>query len=167
MQRDIKKLQDDGWAIEYGPAGAGSHADRTSVPPKIVIDGNYRNNPNGATQTLAHEVGHATYNYTPDYSSKAAFVNGTLADEGAATMNNIAVQREIKAAGGPDIGIAGNPANQAAYNTAYDQFKTDGDAAKARDSIGAIFGNGEKTSTTNQSYSDYYGGWYDTNYPPP
>jgi hypothetical protein len=52
------------------------------------------------------------YSYTPDYSSKAAYVNGTLADEGAATMKNIEVQREIKANGGPNIEIAGNPANR-------------------------------------------------------
>jgi len=31
--------------------------------------------------------------------------------------------------------------------------------------FGRIFGKGEKTSTTNQLYEDYYGGWYDKNYP--
>jgi type VI secretion system secreted protein VgrG len=130
-----------------------------------VIDGNLKSDPKAATQTLAHEVGHATYPYSENVSSKAAYVNGTLADEGAATMNNIKVQREILAKG-TDIGIAGNSANHAAYNKAYDEFVKDGDAAKARQAIGSIFGSGEKTSTTGQSYADYYGSWYDKTYPP-
>lgn len=166
LQKDMKKLQADGWKTEYGPAGGGSYASRDTVPPKIVIDSNLKSNPTAATQTLAHEVGHATYPYKADVSSKAAYVNGTLADEGAATMNNIKVQREILAKGGPDIGIAGNSANHAAYNKAYDAFLKDGDAAKARQSMGSIFGTGEKTSTTGQTYADYYGGWYDKTYPP-
>ena len=88
-------------------------------------------------------------------------MNGTLADEGAATMKNIQVQREITAAGGPDIGIAGNSANHASYNNAYNQYLKDGNAAAARQSIGTTFGKGEITSTTGQPYPDYYGGWYD------
>jgi hypothetical protein len=166
LQQDLETLQKDGWKIEYGPAGGGSYADRDSVPPRIVIDSNVTGNPTAAVQTLAHEVGHATYGVKPDLSSKAAYVNGALADEGAATLNNIAVQREISANGGPDIGIAGNPANHAAYNQAYDGYLADGDAPKARAAIGAQFGSGETTSTTGQTYSDYYGGWYDTNHPP-
>lgn len=166
LQKDLKKLQDDGWKTEYGPAGGGSYADRSSVPPKIVIDGNLKGHPNEATQVLAHEVGHATYDFKPDTSSRAAYLDSTLSDEGAATMSNIRAQREIKAAGGPDIGIAGNSANHATYNAAYDQYQKDGDAKKARSAIGAAFGNGEKTSTTGQTYTDYYGGWYDTNFPP-
>lgn len=166
LQKDVKKLQDEGWVTEYGPAGGGSYADRDSFPRKIVIDSNLKTDPKAATQTLAHEVGHATYPYKPDLSSKAAYVKGTLADEGAATMNNIKVQREIIANGGPNIGIAGNSANHAAYEKAYDQFVKDGNAAKARDAVGAIFGNGEKTSTTGQSYADYYGSAYDAANPP-
>lgn len=113
---------------------------------------------------LSHEVGHATYTYTPDYSSNAAYVNGALADEGAATMKNIQIQREILANGGPDIGIAGTPANHAGYNAAYDAYLKTGDASAARQSIGTIFGSGEQTSTTGQTYSDYYGSWYDKTY---
>ena len=89
-----------------------------------------------------------------------------MADEGAATLNNIKVQREITANGGPDIGVAGNGANHAAYNKAYDQFLKDGNAAAARQSIGSVFGKGEITSTTKQSYANYYGGWYDKAYAP-
>lgn len=165
LQRDLQTLNDSGWEVGYGRAGGGSYADRTSRPPKITIDGAQRSNPISATQTLAHEVGHATYPYKLDVSSKPAFVNGALADEGAATLNNIKVQREILANGGPDIGIAGNHANHAAYNKTYDQFLKDGNAQAARESIGKQFGQGEITSNTGQPYADYYGGWYDKAYP--
>jgi type VI secretion system secreted protein VgrG len=162
LQKDLAQLQKDGWKIEYGPPGGGSTANRGTKT--ILIDGNEKGNPTAVTQSLAHEVGHATYPYKPDVSSKDAYVKGALADEGAATLNNIKVQREILANGGPDIGIAGNPANQAGYNAAYDQYLKDGDAKKARDAMGATFGTGEITSNTHQPYADYYGDWYDKTY---
>lgn len=122
------------------------------------------------TQTLSHEAGHATYPYKSDFSSKSAYVNGALADEGAATMNNIKVQREILANGGPDIGIAGNGANHPVYNKAYDQLLKDSNATAARQTIGQQFGNGEissvKVGGKNLTYNEYYGSWYDKAYPP-
>ena len=178
LQSDLKKLQADGWKVDYGTSGAGSFADRTSVPPKITIDGALKGATEQATQTLAHEVGHALHDYKADYTSKEKFLSGTLGDEGAATLKNIQVQREILKNGGPDIGIAGLAANHPAYNAAYDQLQTAASAANAteatkaaaesaaRDAIGKVFGTGETTSTTGQSYADYYGGWYDKNFPP-
>ncbi len=169
MQKDLDKLQKDGWLIEYGKAGGGSYASRDSSPPKIIIDGAEKGNPTAVTQTLAHEVGHATHPYTPDYSSKAAYMNGTLGDEGAATLNNIKVRREIIASGGSDIGIAGNSANHPTYNQAYDQYLKDGNAAGARQTIGKQFGTGEissvKVDGKSLNYSEYYGDWYDKAYP--
>ncbi|KVQ21851.1 type VI secretion system Vgr family protein [Burkholderia ubonensis] len=164
LQADLKKLKDDGWKIKYGEPGGGSFARRENQT--ITLDGSFKGNTAGTTQTLAHEVGHATYGFQADYSSKTAYVNGTLADEGAATMNNIKARREILANGGADIGIAGNSANHAAYNKAYDQFLKDGNADAARQAIGAQFGRGEITSNTKQPYAEYYGGWYDNNFPP-
>ncbi len=120
LEADIEKLKESGWEIEYGAPGKGSYAWREGDPPLIVLDGNLKGDPEQAVQVLPHEVGHATYTYTPDYSSNAAYVNGALAGEGAATMKNIQIQREILANGGPDIGIAGTPANHAGYNAAYD-----------------------------------------------
>jgi type VI secretion system secreted protein VgrG len=165
LQKDLEKLKADGWVIEYGPAGKGSFASRDTVPPRIVLDGALKDNPLAATQVLAHEVGHATYPYVQDGSTKAAYVNGALADEGAATMKNIQVQREIIANGGSDIGIAGDPKNHAVYNKAVDVYMTNGDAAAARNAIGQQIGHGEMTSTSGQPYSNYYGDWYDKTYP--
>ena len=164
LQKDLAQLKKDKWEIEYGPAGGGSTANREKK--LIIVDSAEKGNPAAVTQTLAHEVGHATHPYKENYSSKAAYLKGTLGDEGAATLNNIKVQREIIANGGPDIGIAGNSANHPVYNKAYDQFLKDGNAAAAQQSIGAQFGNGEITSNTGQTYANYYGGWYDKTFPP-
>ncbi len=159
-----KKLKNDGWRIKYGASSGGSYANRKDKT--ITLDGNLKSNALATTQTLAHEVGHASYPFKEDYSSKAAYVNGTLADEGAATLNNIKVQREITANGGTDIGIAGNSTNHTVYNKAHDQFLKDSNADAARRAIGAQFGKGEITSNTHQPYAEYYGSWYDKSFPP-
>jgi type VI secretion system secreted protein VgrG len=166
LQKQLAELQKDGWKIQYGPAGGGSTANRDTKT--ITIDGNQKGDASASVQSLAHEAGHAKYPYVADESSRDKYVKGALADEGAATLNNIKVQREIKDATGgkSDIGIAGNPANQKDYNAAYDQFQKDGDEAKARDTIGGIFGQGEETSNTHQKYEDYYGSDYDARHPP-
>jgi type VI secretion system secreted protein VgrG len=162
LKADLEALDTQEWKVIYGSAGGGSYADRDRKV--ITIDGNERGNPVEAVNSISHEVGHAQYPYVPDVSSKAAFLSGTFADEGAATLKNIQAQREIMANGGPDIGLAGNPANHAAYNAAYNQYLSDGNAAAARNTIGAVYATGERTSTTNQTYQDYYGDWYDENY---
>jgi len=100
-----------------------------------------------------------------DGTSKAAYANSTLSDEGAATLENIKAEREIMAHGGQDIQIAGNSANAASYNKAYDQLQKDGNVAKARQTIGNIFGKGEITSNTNEPYATYYGKAYDKAHP--
>jgi type VI secretion system secreted protein VgrG len=165
LKKDLAILKQDKWDIEYGPAGGGSFANRNNN--KITIDGDLQNDPLGAAEIIAHEVGHARYPHVEDRSSKAAYVGGYLADEGAATLKNIQVQREIIANGGPDIGLAGNQINHPAYNAAYDQYLKDGNAAAARSAIGAIYGTGETDSVTHQPYQDYYGGFYDKNFGTP
>jgi len=160
LQGDLKALDDARWTIRYGEPGHGSLANRDRK--LITLDGNAKNRHTEFVQTLSHEAGHAMYPYQEDFSSKAAYLRGVMADEGAATMNNIRTQREILANGGWDIGVAGK--NHAAYNAAYDASLKDGDAAACRNAIGAVIGN-EITSTTGQTYSQYYGGWYDKAFP--
>lgn len=162
LQKDLHELAEDGWDIKYGASGGGSYADRANKV--IVLDSDLQGDAATTTQVLAHEVGHANYDYKPDFSSRSAFVNGTLADEGAATLKNIQVQREIIGNGGPDISVAGNPHNHVEYNTIYNQYLKDGNATAAEHAIGKIFGQGEITSTTHEPYADYYGGWYDDNF---
>ena len=163
LTADLKTLEAEGWKIQYGPAGGGTFCDKEKKV--ITIDANEKGNATALVQSLSHEAGHARYSYTPDYTSSKTYLEGTLGDEGQATLSNIRAQREILAAGGPDIGIAGNVANQKAYNAAYDRYVKTGDAATARHEIGQIYGKGEHTSTTGQSYEDYYLDWFHATFP--
>ncbi|WP_288764571.1 type VI secretion system tip protein VgrG [uncultured Enterobacter sp.] len=164
MKNDIATLKKRGWTFEEGEAGKGTFANRQKRV--ITVDKNELGNPNAVVQSLSHESGHALYEPNIDFSSRDAYLNSTLSDEGAATLNNIRVQREIIANKGGDIGIAGNPANQTQYNRIYDSLERGAiKESEARTQIGRIFGKGEQTSTTGQYYEDYYGGWYDKNYP--
>ncbi len=148
-----------GGEITFGQLGAGSFVRRDDIPKRIVLDPSGKDNPTSIIQSLAHETGHALHKYDPDYSSIQACVDSYLSDEGAATLKNVEIQREILANGGPDIGIAGNASNHAAYSTAYDEFLKNNNTNAARKAIGNIFGSGERASTTNQSYADYYRGY--------
>ncbi|WNJ33172.1 type VI secretion system Vgr family protein [Enterobacter hormaechei] len=164
MKNDIATLKKRGWTFEEGEAGKGTFANRQTRV--ITVDKNELGNPEEVVQSLSHESGHALYEPNIDVSSREAYLNSTLSDEGAATLNNIRVQREIIANKGGDIGIAGNPANQPQYNRIYHSLERGAiKESEARTQIGRIFGKGEQTSTTGQYYEDYYGGWYDKNYP--
>jgi uncharacterized Zn-binding protein involved in type VI secretion len=165
LQQQVKALEKDGWKIKYGEAGKGSY--RSKNKKEITIDVNEASDSGRVAQTLAHEAGHANYRGAVDTSSRQAYVDSNLADEGAAAMNNVKVQREIIKNKGGDIGIAGNTANAPKYNKVYDQFEKDGDEAKARKEMGKVFGQGENTSNTNEKYDDYYGGHYDRNFAKP
>lgn len=156
----LEDLEAAGWQVVVGTAGRGSFCSR-GANPTITIDANDLANDLSAVQTLAHEAGHAEYNSNPDTSTRENYVNDMLADEGAATMENIRVQREILENGGADIGIAGRAANHPNYNAAFDQYLIDGDAEACRNAMGQIFGQGETTSNTGEPYEDYYGGFYD------
>jgi len=162
LEAHLKALNDADWKIGYGELGGGSYAKRERST--IILDNQLEKRPIELVQTLSHEVGHAAYPYKENFSSKGAYLKGVMADEGAATMSNIVTQREIIANGGPNIGVAGK--NYATYNAAYDAFLTDGDAEACRNTIGAAIGN-EITSTTGQTYNEYYGGWYDKYMVPP
>ncbi|MCW0307021.1 type VI secretion system Vgr family protein [Pantoea ananatis] len=164
MKQDITTLKKRGWVFKEGEAGKGTSADRQGRI--ITVDKSQMNNAAKVVQSLSHESGHALYKPNIDLSSKNSYLNSTLSDEGAATLNNIRVQREIIANQGGDIGIAGNAANQKDYNSIFDSLqKGDITESDARMKIGRIFGKGERTSTTKEFYEDYYGGWYDKNYP--
>lgn len=164
MKQDIKMLKKRGWVFKEGAAGKGTFADRQSRI--ITVDKRNMSDAAKVVQSLSHESGHALYKPDINVTTRETYLNSALSDEGAATLNNIRVQREIIANQGGDIGIAGNSANQKGYNGIYDSLsKGDISESEARMQIGRIFGKGEKTSTTNQLYEDYYGGWYDKNYP--
>lgn len=163
LMKNLSTLTQNGWQIEYGPAGAGSFADRDRSPKRIVIDQSELNDPNMFVQTLAHETGHAMYlpdSYTPPHGlTKEAYVNSNAAsalkDEGEATLMNLQIREEILNNGGPDIGIAGTQDEK--YKKIYESYKIDGDRELAREDIGFIFANNETPSTDpTKTYLQYY-----------
>jgi hypothetical protein len=162
LKNDLDQLKSEGWKVVYGPSGEGSTCDKRFRT--ITLDQDMKGNTENVVQALAHETGHAKYNVPVDRSSKAAYVKSFLADEGAATLKNIDVQKEILANGGPDIGLPGNSANHPAYASAHAQYeaagRTEAAAAQARDKIGGIFAKNEVTSNTGEPYEDYYGKGY-------
>lgn len=176
LRANLERMQAAGWRVEYGAPGSGSFADRDR---KLVsIDGNERGNDAAVLQTLAHESGHATYTpdaYVPhDGLSRQEFVDRnvmrSLKDEGEATLTNAEVRDEIRAAGGPDIGVAGAQSDR--YAAIAAQYPNAADRDRAREEIGRLFSAGEHPSTSpNETYGAYYAhnfeSFYDQHATPP
>jgi len=144
------------------------YRDRYADTPHIVIDHRYQDNSTQVTQILAHEVGHATYNYEPDYRTLENFILGTYGDEGMAVMNEMRVRQEILAASGTDIGISGGGSEKYEFYTDRLDDLNSGriDLEAARNAIGAVYVQGGVTSTTGESYEELFGGWYMENIAP-
>ena len=167
LQSDISRLVGDRWDLAFKNNGSKTY--RNTSPKIISIDEQWKDDPKETLRALSHEVGHATYKYVADYSSKRSYLDGVLADEAAALMKNIEIRREIltNSQGSIDIGINGLAENHQAYNAAYDQFLKDGDTDKALKAIGKIFGERETVVGDDgapTSYQEYYGSWYDKKY---
>lgn len=167
LTQSLEDLEDAGWQVVMGVAGEGSSCSHGSST--ITIDPNDLASPERMVQTLAHETGHAEdEDDDPDMSSKQSYLDSRLAGEGAATLENIRVQREVIANGGTDIGIAGRSANAADYNRIYDQYLIDGDQAAAEAAIARVYGAGEVPSVDCADgqpcadYNEYYGEYYDS-----
>jgi hypothetical protein len=178
LSANLQALLAQGWTISYGEAGKGTFADRNTKT--IVVDPNQRGNPTAAVQSLAHESGHALYALEPEVPmaglTREQYIQQNLdrhlRDEGEATLMNAQVRNEINGNGGPDIGMAGNPANSANYSNIASQNQDYADRANARQQVGSVYADGEHTSTPpNPSYRDYYSQQYadqwDAAHPPP
>jgi len=169
LQDDIDALAKQNWTIRYTAPGdkKGSYADRYADAPHIVIDRRYQGNPTQVAQILAHEVGHATYDYDPDLSTLEDYILSTYGDEGMAVMNEMRVREEILAAGGRDIHISGDSEKYGFYYDRLDDLKSGRiDLEAARNAIGSVYVQGGKTSTTGESYEETFGGWYRKEYLP-
>ncbi len=158
---NLKKLQKDGWLIEYGGAGKGSYCSKSGK--KIVIDSNKKGDTASVVAIMAHESGHALYTKDPyvppvgltkeEYSAKNA--NSSLKDEGEATMTNIEMKKCLKDNGGAKIGVAGS--QSAKYEKIAEKYPLAKDRDKARQEIGNIFADNEHPSTDpGSTYRQYY-----------
>lgn len=156
LQADLDALQADGYTVRWGNAGGGSWID--SGAREIVIDSNMQGNGTALAMVIAHETGHHKFSEPDNRDSKDEMVMVLLRDEAAATINNAQVRNEILAAGGPDIGFPGIHA--AEYQAITDQLLS-GEITQeeALSQIAEQFKT-EQTSTTGQTYEEYYGqGW--------
>jgi Flp pilus assembly pilin Flp len=167
LVRDVEELQAAGWQFEYGKPGAGSVTLRRSS--KVVVDPGPGRTPESIARTFAHEVGHAEYTPEPGVPpsglTKEEFVRTNtdklLADEGAATLSNARARDEIRAKGGPDIGISGTQPK--AYAAVYRKLKAGKiTEAQARKEIAQLYGKHERTSNTKENYRRYYAKAYQT-----
>jgi hypothetical protein len=111
--------------------------------------------------TLAHEAGHAGYDLPPairpngltkdEYVKQS--VDRNMRDEGNAQFAASRSRQEILDNGGPDIGTPGTQD----YKGTYDQHRAGNlTEEQAIDRMSEQMGN-ERTSTTKESYRDYYG----------
>jgi hypothetical protein len=163
LRQDLQQLRHDGYTVEWGTAGAGTFYDKAHT--RIVIDRNEIGQGSAIAQSLSHEIGHHTFHEPVDYSSRAAYVTHQLRNEGAATLHNAEVRDEIRAAGGPDIGIAG--ANAATYaRIAGEHHAGRIDRNTALGQIANAFGTEHPSVAAGGDYNAYYGNFYDTNLVP-
>lgn len=144
--------------FELGDANAGSYYN----PAMSIITIASGQSDIEIVNMMAHEMGHAL---DPDLNS-LDLTNlrhpdnyyTYLNSEGYATIKNIEVRDKIFTAtkGQRDIGIADTQGT--AYRDVFTRYKNDELSLKdATEKIGSIFCNNERTSTTNQTYGDYYG----------
>jgi uncharacterized Zn-binding protein involved in type VI secretion len=160
----INELQALNWKMVFGKKDGGSSANRNTRV--ITIDSAKQNDPHALAQTIAHEIGHAKHNLAPpippsgltrdEYIQQNTYRH--LDDEGAANFMNAKARDEIRqnSKGREDIGIAG--AQKDEYQQIYDEHQAgevDEEGAKAE--MGELFGDGEKTSNTHETYNTYYG----------
>lgn len=159
LQQELQQLRHDGFTVEWGTAGGGTYYDAPNT--RIVIDRGQMGHGDSIAQSLSHECGHHRFNEPEDYSSRDAYITRSLRDEATATLSNAVVRDEIRAAGGPDIGIAG--ANAATYATIAGEHAAgtiDRETALSR--IATAFGNEHPSVAPAGDYRDYYGSHYDT-----
>jgi hypothetical protein len=164
----IRKIQAEGYTIEVGPAGRGTSED--SSTKTITIDADLVNaaDPGYAALALAHEMGHA--GYTPAIAesamgrSRAQYVrynlDQMLKSEGEAELKSLEMRDRLIAGGAPP-NLSWQSPNAAEYNRIYARYLQDRDRERARREIGALYEYGEHTSTTGQTYHDYYGERFD------
>lgn len=175
LSKAINEIQALQWKIVYGRKGGGSYANRNTR--QITVDPAEQHDPLSLAQTIAHEVGHAKYKAKPPLPPSGLTrheyiqLNTTqhLHDEGAANFMNAKARDEIlqNSSGQEDIGIAG--AQRDRYQQIYDDYKAGNvDEESASIEMGELFGDGEETSNTHETYKTYYGNPYakhwDSNY---
>ncbi len=148
----------------WGQAGMGTYL----VPrEKIVIDENAIGQGSRIARSLSHEVGHHLFTEGPDRTSKQSYVNSMLRGEAAATLSNVQIQREIVAAGGPDIGVSGTGNRPQQYGAIAAELQAGRiNRSQALDQIAEVFKTETPSVGPHANYELYYGAYYDQHIAP-
>jgi hypothetical protein len=152
-------MQQDGYSFTTGPVAKGYFTDRDQKT--ITIDQPQTDEVTVAH--IAHEVGHALYK--PGYVARAPGmtrdeyvqknVDAFMQDEAAGQFNAAMIRRDLKIAGGPDIGIPGS--QTAAYQRAFDDYVS-GKITRPQvmDRMATLMGNERISIPPKSPYRDYY-----------
>lgn len=118
-------------------------------------------------RSLSHELGHHQFTERPDPTSKEAYVGTLLRGEAAATLSNVQVQREIVAAGGPDIGVSGTGSRPQQYGAIAVELQAGRiNRNEALDQIAEVFKTETPSVGPHETYELYYGAHYDQHVAP-
>ncbi|MCR1536036.1 hypothetical protein NR511_11305 [Stenotrophomonas maltophilia] len=159
LQAGLTQARREGIVIQWGAAGEGTYL----IPGvKIVIDENAIGQGSRIASSLAHEVGHHLFTEPENRTSKQAYVNSELRGEAAATLSNVQVQREIVAAGGPDIGVSGTGNRPQQYGTIAAELQAGRiNRNQALGQIAEVFKTEAPSVGPHATYELYYGDYYD------
>jgi len=164
LQAGLAQADRDGLDVVWGQAGGGTYL----VPGvKIVVDENAIGQGPRIARSLSHEVGHHLFTEGPDRTSKQAYVNSMLRGEAAATLSNVQVQREILAAGGPDIGVSGTGNRPQQYVAIAVELQAGRiNRSQALGQIAEVFKTEAPSVGPHANYELYYGAFYDQHIAP-
>lgn len=164
LQAGLAQAGRDGLDVVWGQAGGGTYL----VPGvKIVIDENAIGQGPRIARSLSHEVGHHLFTERPDLTSRQAYVNSMLRGEAAATLSNVQVQREIVAAGGPDIGVSGTGTRPQQYVAIAVELQAGRiNRSQALGQIAEVFKTEAPSVGPHANYELYYGAFYDQHIAP-
>lgn len=160
LRGQVFKLEQEGYNFKTGAVADGYFTDRDTKT--ITIDQPLSNGETAAH--IAHEVGHAINSQQPTIPvtptmTRAEYVqknvDNFMHNEGEAQFNATQIRAELKAGGGPDIGVPGS--QTAAYQAVYDKF-TAGTITRAQavDQMATLMGNEAVSTPPYQPYRDYY-----------
>ncbi|MBN5018624.1 hemolysin related protein [Stenotrophomonas maltophilia] len=164
LRAGLAQADHDNLGVEWGPAGGGTYL----VPGvKIVIDENAIGQGSRIARSLSHEIGHHLFTEQPDRASKQSFVNTSLRGEAAATLSNVQVQREITAAGGPNIGVSGTGDRPQQYGAIAAKLEAGQiNRNQALSQIADVFKTEAPSVGPHATYELYYGAHYDQHIAP-
>ena len=165
LRAGLAQAERDDLDIVWGQAGMGTYL----VPrEKIVIDENAVGQGSRIARSLSREVGHHLVTERPDRTTKLSYVNSFLRGEAAATLSNVQVQREIVAAGGPDIGVLGTGSRPQQYGAIAVELQAGRiNRSQALEQIAEVFKTEAPSVGRHATYGLYYGAYYDQHVAPP